>query len=85
MTSLGEEAAEVDVRQTFIINEHYLEKLKNYVHSRRATGEYNYTQKQALHEALDKLFAGVSVAERPDHIRKQEEQRKQKIRRGKEQ
>ena len=77
------ENQDADVRQTFIIGKHYLEQLKNYVHTRRIAGEYEYTQKQALQEALDKLFAGFDLVSRPAHIRQQEENRKQKIRRGK--
>ncbi|MBO0361024.1 hypothetical protein J0X19_23900 [Hymenobacter sp. BT186] len=74
---------EVDVRQTFIISDRYLDQLKDYVHTRRITGEYDYTQKQALHDALDMLFAGISLTPRPAHIRQLEEKRKDKIRKGK--
>jgi len=73
---------EVDVRQTFVLGQRYLDRLKDYVHTRRVQGQYEYTQKQALHDALDKLFEGVDITERPAHIRQQEESRKQRIRRG---
>ena len=73
---------EVDVRQTFIIGEQYLNRLKDFVHTKRVAGQYEYTQKQALHEALDRLFEGATIEERPAHIRQQEEARKQRIRRG---
>ncbi|AHJ95297.1 hypothetical protein Hsw_PB0007 (plasmid) [Hymenobacter swuensis DY53] len=46
------------------------------------SGQYEYTQKQALHDALDKLFDGATIESRPAHIRQQEETRKQRIRRG---
>lgn len=73
---------ERDLRQTFIIGQSYLERLKDYVHTKRVQGQYEYTQKQALHDALDMLFQGVDIKPRPEHIRKQEDARKQKIRRG---
>ena len=73
---------EADVRQTFVLGQRYLDRLKDYVHTRRMQGQYEYTQKQALHDALDKLFEGVDITERPAHIRQQEESRKQRIRRG---
>ncbi|MBC6613374.1 hypothetical protein H8B15_20805 [Hymenobacter sp. BT507] len=73
---------EADVRQTFVLGQRYLDKLKDYVHTRRMQGQYEYTQKQALHDALDKLFEGFDITERPAHIRQQEESRKQRIRRG---
>lgn len=71
-----------DVRQTFVLGQDYLDRLRDYVHTRRAQGQYEYTQKQALHEALDKLFDGFALQERPARIRQQEEERKQRIRRG---
>ena len=73
---------EVDVRQTFIIGQQYLDKLKDYVHTKRMSGQYEYTQKQALHDALERLFEGSTIEARPAHIRQQEETRKQRIRRG---
>jgi len=73
---------EADVRQTFVVGQRYLERLKDYVHTKRMQGQYEYTQKQALHDALDKLFEGVEIEARPAHIRQQEESRKQRIRRG---
>ncbi|WP_303312767.1 hypothetical protein [Hymenobacter sp. BT730] len=80
VTNVPEE--DIDVRQTFIIGQQYLEQLKDYVHTKRTKGQYEYTQKQALHEALDMLFKGAKIEPRPAHIRQQEESRKQKIRRG---
>lgn len=73
---------DADVRQTFIVGEQYLNRLKDFVHTKRMSGQYEYTQKQALHEALDRLFEGATIEERPAHIRQQEEARKQRIRRG---
>ncbi|MCB2411137.1 hypothetical protein [Hymenobacter lucidus] len=73
---------DIDVRQTFILGLQYLDRLKDYVHTKRTGGQYEYTQKQALHDALDRLFEGATIEARPAHIRQQEESRKQKIRRG---
>jgi hypothetical protein len=73
---------DIDVRQTFIIGQQYLNRLKDFVHTKRMSGQYEYTQKQALHDALDRLFEGAVIEERPTHIRQQEETRKQRIRRG---
>ena len=83
-TSLGITAAGTEgVRQTFVLNRGHLEQLRDYVHARRAQGDYTYSQKQALQEALDLLFAaGAPVAPRPDQTREQEQQRRQRIQQG---
>ncbi|WP_125921654.1 hypothetical protein [Hymenobacter lapidarius] len=71
------------VRQTFVLGRGHLEQLRDYVHARRAQGDYTYSQKQALQEALDLLFAtGAPVAPRPDQTREQEQQRRQRIQQG---
>lgn len=71
------------VRQTFVLSRGHLEQLRDYVHNRRAQGDYTYSQKQALQDALDLLFAaGAPVAPRPDQTREQEQQRRQRIQRG---
>ncbi|UOG77492.1 hypothetical protein MTX78_24410 (plasmid) [Hymenobacter tibetensis] len=74
---------DVDVRQTFVLSQQYLEGLKNYVHTKRMSGQYDFTQKQALHQALDLLFATAQIEERPLQIRQKEEVRRQQIRKGK--
>ena len=72
-----------DVRQTFILSQEHLEKLRDHVHARKAGGDYNYSQKQALQEALDLLFAsGAPVAPRPDRVRELEQQRREQIQQG---
>ncbi len=71
-----------DIRQTFIIGEDYLEKLKDFVHTKRVTGCYLYTQKNALHDALDLLFKDIKLINRPDEIKQKEENRANKIRKG---
>lgn len=53
--------ASESIRQTFILRKDHLEKLKDYVHTRRINGDTNYTQKQALQDALELLFESVSV------------------------
>ena len=71
------------VRQTFVLSPGHLERLRDYVHVRRVEGEYNYSQRQALQEALDLLFATVgSVPPRPDKVREQQLQHGQRIRQG---
>lgn len=71
------------VRQTFVVSKCHLEHLRDYVHARRAQGEYTYSQKQALQEALDLLFAGTTtVAPRPVQAREREQQHRQRIQQG---
>lgn len=76
-------AAPDGVRQTFVLSRDHLEQLRDYVHARRVQGDYTYSQKQALQEALDLLFAGAAPAPpRPDQAREQEQQRRQRIQQG---
>lgn len=76
-------AASDGVRQTFVLSRGHLEQLRDYVHARRVQGDYIYSQKQALQEALDLLFAGTAPAPpRPAQAREQEQQRRQQIQRG---
>jgi len=71
------------VRQTFVLSRGHLEQLRDYVHARRAQGDYTYSQKQALQEALDLLFASTAPAPpRPAQTREQEQQRRQRIQQG---
>lgn len=72
-----------DARQTFVLSRHHLEQLRDYVHARRAAGDYNYSQKQALQEALDLLFASAAPVEtRPDQVKEREQERRQRIQQG---
>jgi hypothetical protein len=74
---------ERDLRQTFVVSSGQLEQLRDYVHARRVTGEYEYSQKQALQEALSLLFASVPQAPpRPSQTRELEQRRRERIRRG---
>lgn len=76
-------AAPDGVRQTFVLSRGHLEQLRDYVHARRAQGDYTYSQKQALQEALELLFAGAAPAPpRPAQTREQEQQRRQRIQQG---
>ena len=71
------------VRQTFVVGRGHLEQLRDYVHARRSEGEYTYSQKQALQEALDLLFAsGPAVPQRPEQTRQLEQQQQERIKRG---
>ncbi len=72
-----------DVRQTFVVREDYLEKLKDYVHMIRITEDSYYTQKDAMHEAMDMLFEKAGeIKPRPDKLKEREQERAQRIRRG---
>jgi hypothetical protein len=74
---------ERDLRQTFVVSSGQLEQLRDYVHARRANGDYEYSQKQALREALSLLFASVPQAPpRPSQTRELEQRRRERIRRG---
>lgn len=71
------------VRQTFVLSRGHLEQLRDYVHDRRVRGEYTYSQKRALQEALDMLFASSPpVAQRPAQTRQLEQQQQERIKRG---
>ncbi|OGX90012.1 hypothetical protein [Hymenobacter coccineus] len=76
-------AAPDGVRQTFVLSRGHLEQLRDYVHARRVQGDYTYSQKQALQEALELLFASAAPAPpRPAQAREQEQQRRQRIQQG---
>jgi hypothetical protein len=76
-------AEERDLRQTFVVSSVQLEQLRDYVHDRRVHGDYEYSQKQALQEALNLLFASVPQAPpRPSQARESEQRRRERIRRG---
>ena len=74
---------ERDLRQTFVVSSGQLEQLRDYVHARRVNGDYEYSQKQALQQALSLLFASVPQAPpRPSQTRELEQRRRERIRRG---
>lgn len=51
-------------RQTFMIKESVLDRLKDFVHSKRKYEDYNYSQRRALEEALEMLFKTINIEER---------------------
>jgi hypothetical protein len=78
-----EELIPLDVRQTFVIGSDYLEKTKNYVHLQRINGSYEYSQKNAIHDALDLLFKDLNIPDRPQKLKDKEKSRAQRIKNGK--
>ena len=72
-----------DIRQTFVIREDYLERLKDYVHMMRITEDSYYTQKDAMQDALDKLFESAGeIPERPEKLKDREKERASRIRKA---
>jgi hypothetical protein len=74
---------EGDTRQTFVVRRHLLEGVRDYVHARRARGDYAYSQKQALEEALLEFLAAREPAQpRPPEAREREQQFRARVREG---
>jgi hypothetical protein len=72
-----------DVRQTFVISRNHLEQLRDMVHARRTAGDYAYSQKQAMQEALDLLFATHGLAApRSTEAREREQQHRELAKKG---
>nr|GEW49967.1 hypothetical protein [Tanacetum cinerariifolium] len=72
-----------DARQTFVVRQHLLEQLRDYVHARRAKGDYAYSQKQALEEALLEFLAAREPAQpRPPEVHEREQQFRIRVREG---
>lgn len=76
------ESASKDVRQTFIVRNDYLEKLKDYVHHKRQEGFSFYTQKEALQDVLESFFSSLEIPTRPDFIKEAEIKRANRIRKS---
>lgn len=76
------ENASKDVRQTFIVRNDYLEKLKDYVHHKRQEGFSFYTQKEALQDVLESFFSSLEIPTRPDFIKEAEIKRANRIKRS---
>ncbi|MDO7877720.1 hypothetical protein Q5H93_23490 [Hymenobacter sp. ASUV-10] len=71
------------VRQTFVLSRGHLEQLRDYVHARRTQGDVYYSQKQALQEALELLFATAAPAPpRPAQARAREQEHRDRIQQG---
>jgi hypothetical protein len=79
----NQEAFPAYVRNTFIVREDYLDQLRDVVHTRRKAGNYLYSQKDALEEALQLFLAQTAIEARPAELKQRELQRNAKIRRGK--
>jgi hypothetical protein len=72
-----------DARQTFVVRRHLLEQMRDYVHARRAKGDYAYSQKQALEEALTEFLTAREPAQpRPPEAREREQQFQTRVREG---
>lgn len=72
-----------DVRQTFVIREDYLERLKDYVHMMRISEDSYYTQKDAMQDALDMLFDSAgTIPDRPEKLKEREKERASRIRKS---
>lgn len=72
-----------DIRQTFVIREDYLERLKDYVHMMRISEDSYYTQKDAMQDALDMLFnAAGEIPDRPERLKDREKERASRIRKA---
>lgn len=76
------ESTSKDVRQTFIVRNDYLEKLKDYVHHKRQEGFSFYTQKEALQDVLESFFSSLEIPTRPDFIKEAEIKRANRIRKS---
>jgi hypothetical protein len=82
-TSASKPVGSRNVRQTFVLEESYLEQIRDYVHARRSQGDYQYSQKQLLEEALDLWLASQNpVPPRPAELREQEQQLRVRIQQG---
>lgn len=72
-----------DIRQTFVIREDYLERLKDYVHMMRISEDSYYTQKDAMQDALDMLFESAgNIPDRPEKLKEREKERASRIRKA---
>jgi hypothetical protein len=72
-----------DIRTTLVMGEDYLEWLKDYVYSRKVKGDFRFTQKEALHEAIDLLKKkNGQLPSRPESERAAENKFKQQIKKG---
>jgi len=54
-------------RLTLITSKSNMERLKDYVHTRRVNGDTDYSKKNALADALSLLFQTIDIIERPDN------------------
>ncbi len=81
--SASKSAGRRNVRQTFVLEESYLERIRDYVHARRSQGDYHYSQKQLVEEALDLRLTNQEPAPpRPAELREQEQLLRVRIQQG---
>ena len=65
-----------ELRQSFIIMSQDLDKLKDYVYLKKTQGDFSFSQKEALHLALQLLFdQEKSIPTRPAKVKQQEANR----------
>ena len=77
-----EEELHNELRQSFIVISDDLEKLKDFVYFKKTMQDPLYSQKEALHVALQLLFSTeVNIPSRPEKVKKQERLRNANIRR----
>lgn len=70
-----------ELRQSFIVMADDLDKLKDFVYHKKLTENPLYSQKEALHEAFNLLFAQVkNIPDRPESVKRQERKRNESIR-----
>lgn len=60
---------------TLTIRPSFIEKIKDYVHFKKVSGEPYYTQGDAVEEALSMLFSEIDPPQRPAELRKKEMKR----------
>jgi hypothetical protein len=72
------------IRHTVMFFPEDLEFLKNVVYAEKRKGNVNYSQKEALHEAIEQLRkANPDIAQRPVEVVEYEKQRSRTISKGK--
>ena len=52
-------------RHTFLLKVTHLEKLKDYVYTKRIEGDTEFTQQDAIEEMFDNFFNSVKIKSRP--------------------
>ncbi len=68
------------VRKTFLVHPDKWDRLLDFIHTKKLTGEYRYSQEKALDQALDLLFGQVRrIRKRPQEVRDLETYRSEKI------
>lgn len=62
---------------TFTILPSYIDKMRNFVHFKKVSGDPYYTQGNLIQDALDTYFESleIQIPERPNHVKKHEKKR----------